>query len=136
MAFFNGCLTAGSDGMVSSCSPDGVQGAVLEDDGDTGHLYAIIAGPPPRVLCGIRMYSVGDVVLPGRKLSVGFDWSADGRVCAVSLDGDDVAVLDFTNKWAATCLGGQASGDVWTTAVWMGEDAIRARALARRRNAG
>jgi hypothetical protein len=122
--------------MVNSCSPNGVHGAVLEDDGDTGYLYATLVGPPLKILGAIQIYRVGSVVLRGRRLNVRFDWSTDGMVSLVTIDGDDAAVLDFQNRRAGSRFGSDVSGDPWTTAAWSDEEMRRLRASARRRESG
>jgi hypothetical protein len=86
---------AGDDVFAAAESPNGLFGAVFEDDGETGYFYAVDLVRNFDILDAVQIYIVANVVGRDRPSGLLIVWSEDGRKCALLINDYPHAVFDF-----------------------------------------
>ena len=90
--------------VVESPSPSAAFGAVFEDDGETGYLYAYVPdrSDSARILDAVLIYAVARLPDKARHVDsdLAIDWSSDGLKAGLRLNGSLQAVLDFAAREA------------------------------------
>jgi len=85
----------GRNVFVVNDSPCGPYSAFFDDDGEAGYFYAVDLTSDTLILDVVPVYEAAGVSEPDRKSSLSIVWSADGRKCALLIDGSPQAAFDF-----------------------------------------
>ncbi len=96
-------IRVGREVVVESIAPGG-HGAVFEDDGDTGYLYAVQAGDERRILDALHVYDAGSVSDAAREHELEIVWDDAGTHAALRLNGYVHAMIGFDPP-LAMCVG-------------------------------
>jgi hypothetical protein len=105
---------AGAPAAIESESPRGDAALVLEDDGETGYLYAIDREQNARSIAGNRTYRIVNAVhlynvteSLRKPQMVELIWTKDGRSGAAKIGGEIQAVIDFgaRRSWCRSGFG-------------------------------
>lgn len=93
-------LVVGTPAVIESLSHVRPHGVLVEDDGDTGYLYAVAALDDGgiRILDAVPLYAVGRTADRGAMCAARLSWSADGMKALLALDAVAYAVFDFSTR--------------------------------------
>ena len=118
----------GDETWISSQAPVGPFGAVFEDDGTMGFLYAVEReGGGPVLLDALHIYNVRSVTDREIESELEIRWTADGQHAALLINDYAHAVFDFTARRGFCRTGLPAPPDTgWSVEghAWS-EDALR-----------
>lgn len=73
-------------------------GAVFEDDGTTGYLYAVERGDELELLDALHVYDVADVADPEQPVTVQLFWNEPETAVVLLLNGASHALFDFQRR--------------------------------------
>jgi len=86
----------GDKSFVAEDSPGGHFSAFFEDDGDTGHFYAMdLTRTDQMILDAVQIYNVANVVDKDRQSTLEIIWSDNGLKCALVINGFQHSAFDF-----------------------------------------
>jgi len=93
-------LHVGRKEMFQADSPAGRFSVFFEDDGETGHFYALDQqrGPENPIVDAVHIYNVGNVQDADRPSELSIVWSVDGEKCALLINDYPHAAFDFAAK--------------------------------------
>lgn len=96
-------IRPGQPARLEAQSPSGSSLVVLEDDGETGYLYALVPGRDgrPAIADAVQVYIAPASGAASAEVGVRLEWSADGERCGLTLDGELQAVFDFRAQLGA-----------------------------------
>jgi len=89
----------GDKTFLAEDAPAGQYSVVFEDDGETGHFYAVDHARSDRtILDAVHIYNVASVPDRERPSTLSIVWSDDGPKCALLINSHPHTAFDFVAK--------------------------------------
>ena len=88
----------GTETVCDSTAAKGSVGAVFEDDGTTGYLYALRPGTENMILDALHIYNVADVADRQRPVTAQLFWTVAETAVALIINGYCHALYDFQRQ--------------------------------------
>ncbi|MDQ2794736.1 MAG: DUF2251 domain-containing protein [Bacteroidota bacterium] len=91
-------FTVGTETVFDSTAAKGSVGAVFEDDGTTGYLYAVEPGAEMTILDALHIYNVADVADRQVPVTAQLFWTVAETAVALIINGYCHALYDFQRQ--------------------------------------